>query len=195
MGSTSWDCCGDYVSDIELRVWLLPIFMTNLTHLAALILSLLQEHHKHSYKHNLKEQLSTDLQNTSTHSSHYISVRVHALHIHVFVCAEYMPVCIIVCICECICVLGIVHGIEHLSPKVRSKSLKVSQFTKITKTLCQAQLCWCSFALPKGCSSCLYRAYISINITLVGLFRMCLSLQRHCNMTLKYLSLTYVYHI
>lgn len=46
--------------------------------------------------------------------------------------------CTIVCICECICVLGIVHGIENLSPKAQSKSLKVSLFMKITKIFCQA---------------------------------------------------------
>lgn len=56
----------------------------------------------------------------------------------VWVCAGYRHVCTIVCICECICVLGIVHGIENLSPKAQSKSLKVSLFMKITKIFCQA---------------------------------------------------------
>lgn len=124
-----------------------------------------------------------------------------------YVCIDlYLCVCVSMYVRACVCARNHIcvfmyvwrDSPWHSAPHFYSPSYVSSDFLALQKSLklCQAQLCWCSSTrCPKGCSSCLDRVCISINITLVGLFRMCLSLERRCNLILKHLSLTYVYHI
>lgn len=115
--------------------------------------------------------------------------------VHLKVCEDICPCawsCLYVCVYIC---LGVGMAESASVPQPSLSLIKILGLHKSLKLLVKCSCADAHWHRPEGCPRCPYRVCISINITLVGLCRVCLSPKRLWSRALKHFCLAHVHHI